>query len=525
MKNRLSVRIAAAVGLIALLGALLVSFVSYLTTQSSELLESRRVLRQLALTVQRNAVIAAYLDNEEIASDTILGLANNEIVAAVALTSRTGLSSTYGHPERLPSEDAVRLSLESPFVEGEVVGELAVFPRQDLIALDARDAAIGQAALLGGYTLIVALLVMLLIQWQFVPPLRQVAAALHRIVPGGRERLDPPARHDGDEIGHLVLDINRLLDLVQDKLDNERGLREEIQSLEQRFRMIFERASVGIFLMDDQGRLMMSNQAFRAMLGWEQAGDDAEQDCRIPQLFEDTAAAAALLAQAVGDGESSGADLALAGGEQTPSRWVHCLFTRIGGSTGAGGGQVLVQGIITDITERKRAEAVMREQAERDPLTNLLNRRSVEQSLKRILSRSEGAGSCVALCLIDLDDFKIINDSHGHEAGDQVLITTAQRMRGMMRRGDLVARLGGDEFLVAILDPVCKSAVQTVADKLLRSLTQDIALEQGLSVRVGASIGIALSSEHGADPSQLLAVADQAMYQVKRQGKSGFHIL
>lgn len=523
IKNRLSVQIAVAVGLIALFGTLVVSFISYLTIQSNELLESRRVLHQLGLTVARNASIAAYLDNQEIASDTILGLMNNELVAAVALTSLTGLSATEGQPKQRPAAEAVQLALDSPFREGERVGDLTIFPHQDLIALNARHAAMSQAVLLGGYTLTVALLVMLIIQWQFVPPLRQVAAALHQIAPGSHERLVPPLRHDEDEIGNLVFDINQLLSLVQDRLDSERALREEIQSLEQRFRLIFERASVGIILVNDQGQLMMSNQAFRGIL--DQQCEPGEQDCCIHQLFEDTAMARQLLEQAVGDGESVGADLVLAGDDPHAPRWVHCLFTRIGSTNHTFCGQILVQGIITDITERKRTEALMRQLAERDPLTNLLNRRSIQQGLRTLLEHSERARSCIAVCLIDLDDFKSINDTYGHEAGDQVLITVAQRMRELLRRGDLVARLGGDEFLVAIPDSASKSAVSAIATKLLCSLTQDIELQPGLSVRVGASIGIALSGEHGTDASRLLAIADQAMYRVKHSGKSDFQIL
>lgn len=514
------------VGAIALVGAGCVSLFSYWHTHALEVTDAQHTLRQLGATVERTAMIAAYLENPEIAEDVVRGLTKNEIVGAVSLTSLNGdFVVNHGLPAGQTSADAVSIPLDSPFTTGEQVGELRIYPRLDWVDRNARAAAQGNALLLGGYTLVVALLVMAIIQWQFVPVLRQLASALHGINPGGPERLGLPRRHRGNEIGRLVHDINRLLDLVQTRLDSERGLRLEIQDLEQRFRLIFERASVGIFLLDRQGCLVMANQAFRDILG--RASVDALERGRscLYGLFEDVERVMAMVEETFDRGQPTSADLSLAQDRSDRPRWVHFVLTRIRDNSDAQpAGSALVQGIVTDITERKQAEHIIRFQAERDPLTHLANRRSAELDLHARLEMSRAEGVCLAICLIDLDQFKQINDTHGHEAGDRVLVEVARRIGDSVRGGDLTARIGGDEFLVALLDLSCRSTIESVARKLLKTLSEPINLGDGREVGIGASLGIALSSQHGHDLSRLLSLADQAMYQVKRRGKNAFQI-
>ena len=529
MNHRLSIRIAITIGVMALLGAMVVSFASYLQTQVTEVVAAQRTLRQLGATVERTAVIAAYLENQEIAEETLLGLSKNELVAAATLTNVSGrFSVKYGFPlAESVKEGAVRIALESPFTPGEQVGELAIYPRQALIELNARRTAIGHAVVLGSYTLLIALLVMVIIQLQFVPELQRLAIKLHAINPGGTERLQPPDRHRKNEIGRLVLDINRLLDLVQTKLDSERTLRLKIQDLEQHFRLIFERASVGIFLLDEDGCLIMANRAFREILGPDEADlarIEHNQVC-LYTLFEDVERVMAMVEEAFDQGQSTGVDLRLVRPPPEAPRWAHCVLTCIRHNVVEHpASKPLVQGIVTDITERKQAEQIIRFQAERDPLTELANRRLAELELTARLAQSRAGGACLVLCLIDLDHFKLINDTYGHDAGDVVLVQAAKRIRNCMRQEDLIARLGGDEFLVAFIDAPGRQTIESVAHKLLNALTQPIELDSGLSVGIGASLGIALSSEHGHDLTTLLKLADQAMYQVKRQGKNGFHI-
>lgn len=524
----LSIRIAVVVGLIALLGAILASLSFYQRIQSLEVASARRTAWQLAQTVQNTASIAAYLDNAELADEVIQGLASNEIVSGVSLTSVTGLSVRLGSAAREHGEEPVHLELESPFTPGQRVGELAIYPRQALIEARARDVALVNAGFLGGYTLLIALLAMAFIQWQFVPVLRRLASQLHEIEPGSQARLMLPKRHRQDEIGRLVLDINRLLEIVKDKLNGERVLREEIQDLARRFRLMYERASAGIFLLGEDGQVLMANPAFHELVGQGAVSANETNDSgryAISALFADVEPLMAMARETIRLGKPTSADLRLARGMPETPRWVHCLLTRISDDTSEPSERAArLQGIVTDITDRKRIEDRMRFQAECDPLTHLANRRAAEIQVGRMLEVTRIDDRCVAICLIDLDNFKPINDTYGHDAGDRVLKTVAERLLGAIRDDDMAARLGGDEFLVAMRHVVDRADIESVARRILEALTHPIDLGDGVLVRVGASLGIALSCDHGDDLSHLMITADRAMYQVKSRGKQGFQV-
>jgi diguanylate cyclase (GGDEF)-like protein len=473
--------------------------------------------------VQRTATIAAYLDNQEIADDALQGLAKNEIVAAVLLTSSSGKRYSFGQPESQPEKNAMRVALESPFTAGEQVGVLTIYPQQQLIQQNARDAALSRALLLGGYTLAIALLVMVLIQWQFIPVFRQIADTLHNIEPGSEQRLSLPAQHKNNEIGALVGDINELLDVVKEKLDNEKSLRREIENLSRRFRLIYERASVGLLLIDRDTHVVMANSAFYKMLNVLGVTASSEDPLPIEAIFDDESTARELLNSTLASGAPAQADLQLKVKGSSTTTWVHCLFTRILDDQNHDD-QVLAQLILSDITDRKQEELRIRQQAELDPLTQLYNRRATEQALRLLLEKNRFESSRLAACLIDLDDFKPINDSYGHQAGDVVLTTLAARMHNFLRENDIAARLGGDEFLIVITGIANREAIELVARKVLVSLTQPIDLGDGRQVNVGISMGIVLHDHGSVDPAKLIDRADGVMYKIKNTGKHGFHI-
>jgi diguanylate cyclase (GGDEF)-like protein len=158
------------------------------------------------------------------------------------------------------------------------------------------------------------------------------------------------------------------------------------------------------------------------------------------------------------------------------------------------------------------------EQATTDALTGLSNRRSFEEHVRATLAGmriSDGAG----IIFIDLDGFKQVNDTHGHQAGDDVLVETSKRLSAAVRGGDIVARLGGDEFTILLRGVHSAADATLVADRVLTLMREPIALASGTEVSTTPSVGIALALEPGADPVQLLKNADDAMYQAKRAGK------
>ncbi len=158
-------------------------------------------------------------------------------------------------------------------------------------------------------------------------------------------------------------------------------------------------------------------------------------------------------------------------------------------------------------------------QARHDPLTGLPNRTQVMRMIAGALGRNRRRQGTVGLLFIDLDGFKVVNDSHGHRAGDEVLREVAHRMESELREGDFVGRLGGDEFLVGIEDVADETATVDLANRLIAAVSQEIHLDTGVTVTVGASIGIALGRGGATDVESLVHEADLATYQAKAAGR------
>ncbi len=168
---------------------------------------------------------------------------------------------------------------------------------------------------------------------------------------------------------------------------------------------------------------------------------------------------------------------------------------------------------------REELQEHLAHQASHDSLTGLPNRAQAMRLISGALSRAQRTGGIVGLLFVDLDGFKAINDTLGHGAGDEVLRTTARRMESAVRAGNMVARLGGDEFVV-LLEPLDSDiAAVRVADRLVATVSEPVTLQSGRLVRVGASIGVAISQDAGVDPDMLLHEADVAVYRAKDAGR------
>jgi diguanylate cyclase (GGDEF)-like protein/PAS domain S-box-containing protein len=197
--------------------------------------------------------------------------------------------------------------------------------------------------------------------------------------------------------------------------------------------------------------------------------------------------------------------------------WVHDEAYSMTESTVVGDRRVS-QGLLVDTTDQKMLEAQLLHDALHDPLTGLANRVLFADHVERALASRRRGRTKVALLFLDLDDFKVVNDTLGHRAGDRLLIEVAHRLSEATRDGDIAARQGGDEFTV-LLDRVhgVEDAVAS-AERLAASLRRPIELE-GLNISITVSVGIALASDENA-ADDLLAHADAAMYAAKAQGKA-----
>ena len=194
------------------------------------------------------------------------------------------------------------------------------------------------------------------------------------------------------------------------------------------------------------------------------------------------------------------------------TRWYHVQAVKLGDGLGV---------TVRDITSARRDAQLIRHQATHDPLTGLANRAGLELAMVTAIAESRSRGQVTAVALLDLDDFKQINDSLGHATGDQLLTEVARRLRDCLRPTDTVARLGGDEFVLALPNINYPDDVSIVAQKVLDAVARPILID-GHSLRVTVSVGVSAYPQDGADIASLLKRADDAMYRAKRAGRNRY---
>jgi diguanylate cyclase (GGDEF)-like protein/PAS domain S-box-containing protein len=181
-------------------------------------------------------------------------------------------------------------------------------------------------------------------------------------------------------------------------------------------------------------------------------------------------------------------------------------------------GEPAILSTILDITDRKRAEAHVTYLAHHDPLTGMFNRTVFTREIERMSAKAAEPGFSFAVLLVDLDDFKIVNDTHGHAAGDCLLVEMSRRLQALLRKSDILARLGGDEFAILVPGISSRSGVEDLAGRLLAEITGPLSFED-ITINVRASIGAAIAPLDGADMESLLKSADLALYRAKHSGK------
>ncbi|MCE3253136.1 MAG: diguanylate cyclase [Cellvibrio sp.] len=517
----LHIKVSLSVAAAALFVVALSSHFFYQRIYQSSFAESERSVQQLLETVQATAAIAAYVGNRELAQQVVTGLTQNDIVVGAKIVVNNEIIGTDGRTAADAQQPLTSIALNAPFDENERVGELTVVPNFPLIVLRARDSAIATTISLAAQAAVVALLVLILVYWMMTRPLSHLSGRLHRITPGDGNRLDLVDFHRGDEIGVLTGDINSLLHTVETMLEEERQLRHRVELLETRFRGIFEDSSAGIFLVREQGSLITANPAFFRLTAMDETQQENIGDSDIiARAFLDHEQASAMIKLSLVSKRPHSADLRIRTLQQEPERWVHCIFSSAGNvQQGAA-----VEGVMYDVTQRKHAEERIRELAEKDSLTGLSNRQAADSALEELIRQPTVGGKEFAVMLIDLDRFKYINDTYGHDAGDKVLITIAARLRKLVRDSDVVARMGGDEFLLLLNHAGNVGMVQRIAQKILDAQQAPIEIHPGVMEKIGMSIGIALYPEHGDNPLSVRKHADQAMYAVKRRGKNNYAI-
>jgi diguanylate cyclase (GGDEF)-like protein len=175
-----------------------------------------------------------------------------------------------------------------------------------------------------------------------------------------------------------------------------------------------------------------------------------------------------------------------------------------------------------DITDRKHAEKVLLAEAMLDPLTGLPNRRALHDELARAVELGKLEAVPFALFFLDLDGFKTVNDTYGHDAGDALLIEVGKRLKKIVRQNDVVSRLAGDEFIILSQGIATANACSRIAQDICRTLTRPFVLP-GVTVEISTSVGITMCTDASeASTDTLISSADGAMYEAKRKGRNGF---
>jgi diguanylate cyclase (GGDEF)-like protein/PAS domain S-box-containing protein len=284
---------------------------------------------------------------------------------------------------------------------------------------------------------------------------------------------------------------------------------------EERFRALVQHAADVIVILGADGYVRYTSPA--AVQAWGRSSVDLE-GTPIRQLVhpEDRETAAQLIDVVQKSGETSTAEFRLA---HTDGSWrdFEVVATNLLQ-------QAAVGGIVLnchDVTESKALGSQLRELAFHDPLTGLANRALLADRLEHALARANRQHQPVAMMLLDLDDFKFVNDSLGHQAGDALLSEVGVRVRRCLRTEDTAARLGGDEFAVLLEDVRTQDEVLTVAERLLAELRDPIAVA-GREVTVGMTIGVTLSTPAGESYDDLIRRADLALYRAKAQRKGSY---
>ncbi len=287
---------------------------------------------------------------------------------------------------------------------------------------------------------------------------------------------------------------------------------------EARYRSIFENAIEGIYQTTPSGQYLNFNPALARIYGYESSEDLRRGVSDIQrQLYVDPAKRNEFvtLMSEQGSVHNFEAQVYRKNGEVI---WISENARAVYDDDGS---LLFYEGTVEDITDRKSYEQQIEYQATHDGLTGLPNRTLLADRLQQCMSMAERHGSKLAVAFVDLDQFKMINDSMGHHAGDALLVTMAQRLSQCVREYDTVVRLGGDEFVLLLTS---LNKVEDISQSMRRVLTAvaEPCVIEGREFVVSCSIGIGIYPDDGKDPNTLLKHADSAMYKAKQSGRNNF---
>jgi diguanylate cyclase (GGDEF)-like protein/PAS domain S-box-containing protein len=313
----------------------------------------------------------------------------------------------------------------------------------------------------------------------------------------------------------VFTDLHRQRMRLEHEISQRTRMAEALSKAEERYRSFFEKAVEGIFQTSLDGTFRDVNPAMVRLLGYNCPDELLGKPGLMAELILDDAEREAYLAALESEGYVSNWEFRLRR-KDGKVVWISESSRLVTSEE-----ESYIEGVVEDVTERKLCEEDLQRQATIDSLTDIPNRTLFFDRLEHAVASSRRYDEKLAVLFIDLNDFKKVNDSHGHGVGDTLLRQVAGRFRERVRASDTLARLGGDEFGVILPVVEGRPAVAKVAEGLLAALEEPFHVD-GHEVMVGATIGISLYPEHAEAAAELVRMADMAMYAAKRGGKSPY---
>ncbi len=299
-------------------------------------------------------------------------------------------------------------------------------------------------------------------------------------------------------------------------MTEQRQAEAAVWQAEEKYRAIFEDSVLGIFQTSPDGRPVSINRALATLHGYESPAElMAEVQSLAEQLYVDPSQMINLAKAAAKDAIARGAELEVFRKDRS-KKWVRVNLRAVRDAIGE---IAHFEGTVEDISERKAAEEKVQFLANYDALTGLPQRTLLQDRLSNALASARRRNEKVALLFLDLDRFKVVNDSFGRLFGDDLLKNVAQRLRGCTREQDTVARVGSDEFLIVLTGVTDVANAAIAADRFMNAMRGEF-IVHGRSLCIGCSIGISVFPEHGSDGETLIKCADAAMYSAKDAGRN-----
>lgn len=383
---------------------------------------------------------------------------------------------------------------------------VAAAPKSEVLA--PLEEARRRGWIITGIAMVALIPIVWFIVWLLLGPLRHLSASMAGLREGEGHFVPIPVRR-ADEVGELTTRFNLLM--------HDRSVAEKAHAdSEERLRLLADHMPALISHIDANLRVVYANSCFRDWFGLDPA---AMVGKRVDEIFDTPGYELTM----------HHLRIALAGRATTFERE---LDTKRGPRTvrtsffpqfGEGGVVSGIYHMSIDVSEDRKVQAELDALARRDALTELYNRRSLDELLPQAVARCTRTGRRLALLFIDLDHFKAVNDTRGHDAGDDVLKAVARRLTDCVRLSDTVVRLGGDEFVVILEDINAVGDAAAIANKILAAVGEPIETRAGRCT-IGASIGISVCQGRDTDWRDLLKRADMAHYEAKGAGRGRFHL-